>query len=93
MKILITGGMGFIGSYLTEKYLKSGHSVYIIDDISYHPLTQTEISTITYEYPSKMFIDYLTLEEVYQFMITGDGFEFFNWRGKEYRTQDLKNIF
>jgi len=34
MKILITGGMGFIGSYLTEKYLKSGHSVYIIDDLS-----------------------------------------------------------
>ena len=68
-------------------------NVYIIDDISYHPLTQTEISTITYEYPSKMFIDYLTLEEVYQFMITGDGFEIFDWRGKEYHTKDLKNIY
>ena len=66
------------------------NSVYIIDDISYHPLTQTELSTITYEYPSKMFIDYLTLEEVYQFMITGDGFEDFDWRGKEYRTEELK---
>ena len=38
-----------------------------------------------------MFIDYLTLEEVYQFMITEDGFEIFDWRGKEYRTQDLKD--
>ncbi len=69
------------------------NTVYIIDDISYHPLTQTEISTITYEYPSKMFIDYLTLEEVYQFMITGDGFEVFDWRGKEYQTKDLKKIY
>ena len=34
MKILITGGMGFIGSYLTEKYLTAGNSVYIIDDLS-----------------------------------------------------------
>jgi UDP-glucose 4-epimerase len=34
MKVLITGGMGFIGSYLTEKYLKTGHSVYIVDDLS-----------------------------------------------------------
>ena len=33
MKILITGGMGFIGSYLTEKYLTAGNSVYIIDDL------------------------------------------------------------
>lgn len=33
-KILITGGAGFIGSYLAEKYLAAGCEVYIIDDLS-----------------------------------------------------------
>jgi len=34
MKILITGGAGFIGSHLSNKYLNKGHDVYIIDDLS-----------------------------------------------------------
>ena len=34
MKILITGGAGFIGSHLAEKLLSIGHEVYIIDDLS-----------------------------------------------------------
>lgn len=34
MKILITGGAGFIGSHLTETLLNSGHEVTIIDDLS-----------------------------------------------------------
>lgn len=34
MKVLITGGAGFIGSYLAEAYLKRGDDVYIIDDLS-----------------------------------------------------------
>jgi UDP-glucuronate decarboxylase len=32
MKILITGGAGFIGSHLTERLLNEGHSVIIIDN-------------------------------------------------------------
>ena len=66
------------------------NSVYIIDEVSYEPFSRTEISTPTYEYPSKMFIDYLTLDEVYQFMKTGDGFENFEWRRKNYTASDLK---
>jgi UDP-glucose 4-epimerase len=34
MKILITGGAGFIGSHLAEAYLERGDDVYIIDDLS-----------------------------------------------------------
>ena len=34
MKILITGGAGFIGSHLAEAYLDKGDSVYVIDDLS-----------------------------------------------------------
>ncbi len=34
MRVLITGGAGFIGSYLTEAYLNRGDEVYAIDDLS-----------------------------------------------------------
>lgn len=34
MRVLITGGAGFIGSHLAASYLKKGHEVYVIDDLS-----------------------------------------------------------
>jgi UDP-glucose 4-epimerase len=34
MRILITGGAGFIGSHLAERYLDRGDEVYILDDLS-----------------------------------------------------------
>jgi len=34
MRVLITGGAGFIGSHLAERYLELGHKVYVIDDLS-----------------------------------------------------------
>src|SRR5215831_14996970 len=34
MKILITGGAGFIGSHLAERYLDRGDAVHVIDDLS-----------------------------------------------------------
>jgi len=34
MRVLITGGAGFIGSYLAEAYLARGDEVYVIDDLS-----------------------------------------------------------
>ena len=34
MRVLITGGAGFIGSHLAEEYLAKGDEVYIVDDLS-----------------------------------------------------------
>ncbi|MFN6953055.1 MAG: GDP-mannose 4,6-dehydratase, partial [Albidovulum sp.] len=34
MRILITGGAGFIGSHLSERLVAEGHSVTVLDDLS-----------------------------------------------------------
>ncbi len=42
MKILITGGAGFIGSHLAEQLLKEGHQVSIVDNLSTGKLENIE---------------------------------------------------
>lgn len=34
MKILVTGGAGFIGSWVADSYISNGHEVLILDDLS-----------------------------------------------------------
>src|SRR5215510_6364264 len=34
MRILVTGGAGFIGSHVVETYINAGHEVIVVDDLS-----------------------------------------------------------
>ena len=34
MKILLTGGAGFIGSHVAEEYLRGGHRIVVVDNLS-----------------------------------------------------------
>ncbi len=34
MKILVTGGCGFIGSHIVDRYIDQGHRVIVVDDLS-----------------------------------------------------------
>jgi len=55
-KILITGGAGFIGSHLTEKYLKEGHEVYIIDNLSTGSLKNIKHLQRNKEYKNRLHV-------------------------------------
>lgn len=39
LHVLITGGAGFVGSHLTDRLLREGHSITVIDDLSTGSLT------------------------------------------------------
>lgn len=61
MKILITGGAGFIGSHLTERYLSLGHEVYVIDDLSTGSKDTIESIQKSGKYGNRLFITYDTV--------------------------------
>ncbi len=56
MRVLITGGAGFIGSHLAEAYLKEGHDVYIIDDLSTGTLENIKILQDNADYDNRLFV-------------------------------------
>lgn len=56
MRILITGGAGFIGSHLAEAYLEKGHEVYVIDDLSTGAIENIEHLRTNAFYKNRFFI-------------------------------------
>lgn len=56
MKILITGGAGFIGSHLAEEYLKRGDDVYIIDDLSTGSMDNIQFLKEDQRFKEKLFV-------------------------------------
>ena len=56
MKVLITGGAGFIGSHLAEKYLERGADVYIIDDLSTGTLENIKHLQENESHKSRLFV-------------------------------------
>ena len=45
MKILITGGAGYLGSVMTELFLKKGYEVTVLDNLMYN-----QTSSIVYSH-------------------------------------------
>jgi UDP-glucose 4-epimerase len=64
MKILITGGAGFLGSYLCEKYVQDGHVVYALDNLMNGNLNNIRI--LLHKKNFKFIHDDIRRDEVYQ---------------------------
>jgi len=56
MKVLITGGAGFIGSHLAEACLERGDDVYVIDDLSTGSLKNIAPFTEDHRYRDRFFV-------------------------------------
>ena len=53
MKILVTGGMGYIGSHTCVELLNLGHDVVIVDNLANsNPEVLNRVETITGKRPS-----------------------------------------
>jgi UDP-glucuronate 4-epimerase len=58
MRVLVTGGAGFIGSHVCERLLRDGHQVAILDDLNdyYSPaVKQTNLDTIAQSGPVEFY--------------------------------------
>ncbi|MDD5749562.1 MAG: NAD-dependent epimerase/dehydratase family protein [Patescibacteria group bacterium] len=64
MRILVTGGAGFIGSHLTDSLVKAGHQVLVVDDLSFgkkeyiHPQAELIQLDIREKSLEKVFFDF-----------------------------------
>jgi len=56
MRVLITGGAGFIGSHLAEAFIARGHEVYIVDDLSTGSLENVEFLQKDERFRNRIFV-------------------------------------
>ncbi|MBC7328154.1 SDR family oxidoreductase [bacterium] len=63
MKILVTGGAGFIGSHIVDAYIELGHSVIVVDDLSTGFLENLNPKAIFYKIDIR---DFAGLEKVFK---------------------------
>src|SRR5215469_14341082 len=49
MRILVTGGAGFIGSHLTDALLRRGDEVWVVDDLSAGPASRLHEKAVLFE--------------------------------------------
>ena len=61
MRVLITGGAGFIGSHLAESHLEKGDEVYIIDDLSTGSIENIRFLQDDSAYKNKLFVHINTI--------------------------------
>jgi len=46
LKVLVTGGCGFLGSHICEFYIKKGDEVVVLDNLTKHELVRTDYNVI-----------------------------------------------
>jgi len=61
VRVLITGGAGFIGSHLAEAYLERGDDVYIIDDLSTGSMDNIRFLQEDPQFKNKIFVHINTI--------------------------------
>lgn len=61
MRVLITGGAGFIGSHLAEAVLNKGDEVYILDDLSTGSMDNIKILKDIPAYKNRIFVNIDTI--------------------------------
>jgi len=74
MKYLITGGCGFIGSHLAEKFISYGDDVSVIDDLSTGSLANIE--NISHNKNFHLFIDTILNSAILEELIKNSDFVF-----------------
>jgi UDP-glucose 4-epimerase len=63
MKILITGGLGFLGSHTIEKYKQAGHDITIIDNLSSNTISPSDELCTGCRVITKNILDYTWSED------------------------------